>query len=221
MKEILISTGIALFSLASFGAAQTGGFVQEEPHEHGAASLSVVLDGETLNMEFVSPAVNLVGFEYEPATSEEEAAVEDALAQLEDGAALFSPAEAAGCELSDQEVEREVTSEEGHSEDGHEEGEEHGDEETGGADDHSDEEGEEGAVHSEFHATYTFTCAQPDSLDSVSLRELFALYPGIEDLDVQYVLPERAGCGGAKPDDGYAAYVLRSNELKAMSNEFW
>ncbi len=194
MKEILISTGVALFSLASFGAAQTGGFVQEEPHEHGAAALSVVLDGETLNMEFVSLAVNLVGFEYEPATPEEEAAVEDALAQLEDGAALFSPAEAAGCELSDQEVEREVTSEEGH-----EEGEEHSDEETGGADDHSDEEGEEGAVHSEFHATYTFTCAQSDSLNSVSLRELFALYPGIEDLDVQYVLPSGQGAAELSP----------------------
>ena len=194
MKQILIITGIALF-FTSFGAAQTGGFVQEEPHEHGAAALSVVLDGETLDMEFVSPAVNLVGFEYEPASAEEEQAVTDALAQLEDGANLFTPAEAAGCELTSQEVEREVTSEgEEH------EGEDHGDEETGGSEDHSDEEdGEEGAVHSEFHATYTFTCAQPDSLDSVSLRELFALYPGIEDLDVQYVLPSGQGAAELSP----------------------
>ncbi len=203
MKKVLIITGIVLFPLTSFGAAQTGGFVQEEPHEHGAAALSVVLDGETLNMEFVSPAVNLVGFEYEPATPEEEAAVEDALAQLEDGGTLFSPAEAAGCELSSQEVEREVTSEgEEHGEEDHGD-EEHSSEETGGAEeDHSEEEGsegEEGAVHSEFHATYTFTCAQPNSLDSVSLRELFALYPGIEDLDVQYVLPSGQGAAELSP----------------------
>ena len=196
MKQILITTGVALF-LTSFGAAQTGGFVQEEPHEHGAASLSVVLEGETLNMEFVSPAVNLVGFEYEPASAEEEQAVTDALAQLEDGANLFTPAEAAGCELTSKEVKREVTSEgEDHGD------EDHGDEETGGSEDHGDEEGsegEEGAVHSEFHATYTFTCAQPDSLDSVSLRQLFALYPGIEDLDVQYVLPSGQGAAELSP----------------------
>ena len=204
MKQILISTGIALF-LTSFGAAQTGGFVQEEPHEHGAASLSVVLDGETLDMEFVSPAVNLVGFEYEPASEEEEQAVADALAQLEDGANLFTPAEAAGCELTSQEVEREVTSE-GEEHEGEDHGDEDdGDEETGGSEDHSDEEGsegEEGAVHSEFHATYTFTCAQPGSLDSVSLRQLFALYPGIEDLDVQYVLPSGQGAAELSPTTG-------------------
>lgn len=208
MKRILITAGLLLFSL---GGAQTGGFVQEEPHEHGAASLNMVLEGETLNMEFVSPAVNLVGFEYEPATSEEEAAVEEALAQLEDGAALFTPAEAAGCELSSQEVEREVTSEDGHSDEEHsdeEHGDEedHSDEETGGEhsgeehSDHSDEDSdEEGAVHSEFHANYTFTCAQPDSLDSVSLRQLFANYPGIEDLDVQYVLPSGQGAAELSP----------------------
>ena len=204
MKKILISASVLFLTVGAFGAAQTGGFTQEEPHEHGAASLNVVLEGETLNMEFVSPAVNLVGFEYEPATSEEEQAVEDALAQLEDGGTLFSPAEAAGCELSSQEVEREVTSEEGHSEGEHSD-EDHGDEETGGSEDHSEEEdsegedGEEGAVHSEFHATYTFTCAQPDSLDSVSLRELFALYPGIEDLDAQYVLPSGQGAAELSP----------------------
>ena len=195
MKRFLIIVNALLFFvLFTVSAAQTGGFVQEEPHEHGAASLDVVLEGETLSMEFVSPAVNLVGFEYEPATPEEEEAVADALAQLEDGAALFAPAEAAGCELSSQEVEREVTSE-GHSEEEHAD-EEHADEETGGA---GEDDGEEGAVHSEFHATYTFTCAQPDSLDSVNLRQLFALYPGIEDLDVQYVLPGGQGAAELGP----------------------
>ena len=188
VKQILIIIGVLLFSTCTFGVAQTGGFVQEEPHEHGAASLSVVLEGETLNMEFVSPAVNLVGFEYEPASPEEEEAVTNALAQLEDGATLFAPAGGASCELSDQEVEREVT-----SEDDHEGGEEHSDEEGG------EETGGEGAVHSEFHATYTFTCARPDSLDSVNLRQLFALYPGIEDLDVQYVLPSGQGAAELSP----------------------
>lgn len=185
MKQILITASLLLFCVSTLGAAQTGGFVQEDPHEHGAASLEIVLEGDALNIEFVSPAVNLVGFEYAPATPEEEQVVEDALAQLEGGAALFAPAEAASCELSSQEAEREVTSEDGHSE-----GEAHSEEEGSG---------DEGAVHSEFHATYTFTCTQPDRLDSVNLRQLFALYPGIEDLDVQYVLPSGQGAAELSP----------------------
>ena len=195
MKRILIGMGV-LFCAASALAQE--GFVQEEPHEHGAALLNVVLEGESLSMEFVSPAVNLVGFEYEPSTDEEVRAVEDALTQLRDGAALFAPAEAARCELAGAEAAREVTDEEGHAE---------GTEETGGAEetsaegeDHEDhEDHEEGAVHSEFHATYEFTCAQPDRLSGISVRELFALYPGIEDLDVQYVLPGGQGAAELGP----------------------
>ena len=201
MKRILIGMGV-LFCVASALAQE--GFVQEEPHEHGAALLNVVLEGESLSMEFVSPAVNLVGFEYEPSTDEEVRAVEDALTQLRDGAALFAPAEAARCELMSAEAEREVTDEEGHAEGTEETGgaEETGDAEETGAEgeDHEDhEDHEEGAVHSEFHATYEFTCAQPDRLSGISLRELFALYPGIEDLGVQYVLPGGQGAAELGP----------------------
>jgi len=232
---------LILVLVLSLSLAQESGFVQEDAHEHGAALLNVVLDGETLSMELVSPAVNLVGFEYEPSTDEEVQAVEDTLAQLEDATTLFTPAEAAGCELTSAETEHLITDEEGHEEEhgdeehgeenegeeehsekgeehgeeDHEEGEEHGNEEEGDEEhegeeqegeehsedeehadeEHSDEEHakEEGAQHSEFHATYSFSCSSPDALNSVDLSELFALYPGIEDLDVQYVLPSGQG----------------------------
>ena len=208
MKNIVLS--LALISLLGLGLAQeTGGFVQEDPHEHGAALLSVVLEGETLSMELESPAVNLVGFEYEPSSEEDMQAVEDALVQLEDGATLFATAEAASCELTSAETEHVMTDEEGHEEGeehSEEEGEEHGEsgaDEESGAEEHAEgeEHDEEGAQHSEFHATYAFTCAQPDSLSSVSLNELFALYPGIEDLDVQYVLPNGQGAAELAPDN--------------------
>ncbi len=198
MKQILIIASVLFFSAYIFGVAQTGGFVQEEPHEHGAASLSVVLEGETLNMEFVSPAVNLVGFEYEPATPEEEEAVTNALAQLEDGATLFAPAGGASCELSDQEVEREVT-----SEDDHEEGEEHSDEEGG------EETGGEGAVHSEFHATYTFTCAQTGQLGQRQLAPAFRALSRRRGFGRPVRPPGWARRGGTEPDDERATHLLR------------
>ena len=203
MKKIVLGLTLSLLGLSL--AQEAGGFVQEDAHEHGAALLNVVLDGETLSMELMSPAVNLVGFEYEPSTDEEVQAVEDALAQLEDPMTLFTPADAAGCELASAEADHLMTSEEGHegehgeehegeeehSEEGEEhseeaEGEEHGEE----GEEHADEEG---AQHSEFRASYSFTCSSPDNLSSVDLSELFALYPGIEDLDVQYVLPSGQG----------------------------
>ena len=204
----LIVTLVVVVTLSFSLAQETGGFVQEDPHEHGAALLNVVLEGDALSMEFVSPAVNLVGFEYEPSSEEETQAVEDALAQLEDASTLFTPAEAASCELTSAETEHVMTDEEGHEGEEHsEEGEAHDEEEgeehsESGAEEHAEGEehsDEEGAQHSEFHATYTFTCAQPDSLSSVALNELFALYPGIEDLDVQYVLPSGQGAAELSP----------------------
>ena len=209
VSSVTVAIGIVAtlsfsFAQESGGSVQeSGGFVQEDPHEHGAASLNAVLENDTLSMEFVSPAVNLVGFEYEPSSEEETQAVEDALAQLEDGATLFTPAEAAGCELTSAETEHLMTDEEGHEEgEEHSEEEEHIEGESGAeeyAEDEEHDEDAEGAQHSEFHAEYTFTCANPDSLSSVALNELFALYPGIEDLDVQYVLPNGQGAAELSP----------------------
>lgn len=187
---------IFLISLIGLALAQEDGFVQEEPHEHGAASLNLVLDGETLNLEFISPAVNLVGFEYEPATDAERAAVEDAMATLESGAGLFGIPDAAQCEVGSVEVEREVVGDE-HSHEG--EGEEHEGEEHEGEHAEGEESGEEGATHSEFHARYNLTCAQPDRLGGIAVQELFARFPGIEDLDVQYVLPSGQGAAELGP----------------------
>lgn len=203
----LIVTLVVVVTLSFSLAQETGGFVQEDPHEHGAATLNVVLENDTLSMEFVSPAVNLVGFEYEPSSKEEMQAVEDALVQLEDASTLFATADAASCELTSAETEHVMTDEEGHEGEEHSEGEAQDEEESeehseSGAEEHAEGEEhdeEEGAQHSEFHATYTFTCAQPDSLSSVALNELFALYPSIEDLDVQYVLPSGQGAAELSP----------------------
>ena len=192
--------GLIFALLVSLSFAQEDSeFVQEDAHEHGAALLSVVLDGETLSVDLESPAVNLVGFEYEPGTDEEMQAVEDALAQLEDPMTLLAPAEGAGCELASADTEHLMTDEGGHAEEHGEEGEhgedeEHSEDEEG--EEHSEDEehaDEEGAQHSEFRASYSFTCSSPDALSSLNLSELFTLYPGIEDLDVQYVLPSGQG----------------------------
>ena len=56
---------------------------QHEAHEHGSARLNVALEGADLYVEFVSPAANIVGFEYEARTEEEKRTVHEALETLE------------------------------------------------------------------------------------------------------------------------------------------
>lgn len=177
---------IALLVLGIAFAQEEGTFVEEDAHEHGAASLNVAQEADVLSVEFISPAVNIVGFEYQPGTAEEEEIVETAITDLADGAALFAPSSAAGCVLLTADVEgMEEHSEEHGDEEHSEEGEEHAE-----GEEHSDEEAE---THSEFHATYEFSCENAAELADLELSELFTLYPGIEDLDVQYAVDSAQG----------------------------
>jgi hypothetical protein len=67
------------------------------PHEHGVATLDVLIDGERLLVSFQSPLDNLAGFEHAPRNEGQRAALAKAAATLADGGKLFRPAAAAGC----------------------------------------------------------------------------------------------------------------------------
>lgn len=180
--------------------AQEGGFVQEDAHEHGAALLNVAQEGEALFVEFISPSVNIVGFEYAPSTDEEKALVDTAVSDLSEGLTLLSPDNAANCELLSAEVESEITDE--HEEGEHKESEDAENEHSEDEEEHEEgEHEEEGEIHSEFHASYEFSCANPDALSGFDLSGLFALYPGLLDLDVQYALANGQGAAELNPEN--------------------
>ena len=217
---------IALLVLGiAFAQDEEGTFVEEDAHEHGAALLNVAQEEDVLSVEFISPAVNIVGFEYQPGTAEEEEMVETAITDLADGAALFAPSSAAECVLlaadvegmeehSDKHDDEEHGDEHGdeeHSDEDHddehgdedhdeEHGDEHGDEDHDEEHAEGEEHGDEAETHSEFHATYEFSCENATELVDLELSELFTLYPGIEDLDVQYVMD--SGQGAAELNAG-------------------
>lgn len=178
-------------------------------HEHGASALDVAIEGGRVEMRLESPAMDVVGFEHEPSTDEQRAAIEEARATLAEPMALFAPPEAAGCEVAEASVEH--VFEGGHeehgveeaAEHGHEEGEEHaeagaehGEEEHGpeeaAAEDHGHEE-EAGATHSEFQATYALDCEDPSALTAIDFP-FFEVFPGAQDIDVQ-VVTERGQTG--------------------------
>jgi hypothetical protein len=145
--------------------------------------LNVAQENGTLNIELISPAMNIVGFEHAPSTPEQEEAIQSATKSLKDAERVFSLPAEAQCQLAKAEVETDIKDE--HDEEQHEdehEHEEHDDEKHGA---HEDDEHDE-EVHSEFHVSYEFSCAKPDGLTHVDVN-LFTLFAGTEELQVQLI----------------------------------
>ena len=197
-------------------ACSTPAIAQQSAHVHGFASINLAIDDEELQIEFVSPAESIVGFEYEPSTAAERKAMADAIALLGNPAKLFALPASAGCELHEVEAERHAEGEheehsehdedehakhdehdDEHDEDEHAKHDDHDEDEYAKHDDHGDEHASEdsgaGESHSEFHAHYHFDCKNT-AIETIDLR-LFETWPRIEEVRVQALTP-RGQIGG-------------------------
>ncbi|WP_153787687.1 DUF2796 domain-containing protein [Pseudomonas sp. EMN2] len=141
-------------------------------HEHGVAKLNVVLDGNTLELELDSPAMNLVGFEHAANTDADKAKVAAARQQLEQPLKLFGLAQAAGCTDEAQELESPLFGDAAHADD------------DGDAHEH-----EHGHQHADVNAHYQFTCATPAKLAQLDLGPLFKTFPQTQKVNVQLIGP--------------------------------
>lgn len=176
----LIAAGLVL---AGPAAAQTER--EHGAHEHGVATLNLVVEGNELEIELELPGVDVVGFEHEAETAEDKAAIENGLKTLRMADTLFTLPAAAKCSLESAEAEAE------HME------EEHGDHKSGShGHGHSDEEKEE---HAGFEAHYHFDCAAPDALDSVTVT-LFDVFPSLESIHARTVTPGGQGAATLTSD---------------------
>ena len=174
-NSILVSLAIACSSPA---------IAQQSAHVHGFASINLAIDGKELQIEFVSPAESIVGFEYEPSSAIERKAMADAVAMLSYPKKMFVLPAGAGCKLHEVEVERHAEGE--HAE--HDEHDEHAKhDEHDEHDEHAHEESEKGGSHSEFHAHYHFDC-NGSAIENIGLR-LFDTWPRIEEVRVQALTP--------------------------------
>ena len=93
-------------------------------HVHGNAELNVVLMGQQLQVEFVSPAINLLGFERPPNTDGESATLNNTIEKLQHGGWLIEAIPTA-CQLSTEEFEAPVYDEHDSNEHDHEHESEH------------------------------------------------------------------------------------------------
>lgn len=141
-------------------------------HEHGVAHLNAVLDGNNLELEMESPAMNFVGFEHAAASDADKAKVAAVRAQLEQPLKLFGLTAAATCSESDVELESPLFGDKPAEDD---DGDDH---------DHDHEHG-----HSDIHAHYRLQCANPDKLKTLDLTPLFKTFPATRKIQLQLIGP--------------------------------
>jgi len=179
MRRLLLALPFALLPLAIAQATEQPHEHKHDheehgslsAHEHGVAQLNAVLDGQTLELELESPAMNLVGFEHAAETLADKAKVAAARAELEKPLALFGIPAAAGCQVAEQELESPLFG------DAHGHGEE------------DEEHDEHASEHSEIHAHYHLSCQQPTELQSLDLSGLFERFPVTQKIQVQLIGP--------------------------------
>jgi hypothetical protein len=135
---------------------------QHEAHVHGEARLLIALEGNTLQIEFLSPAMNIVGFEHLPQNKTQSRTVELAIETLKQPGLLFILPPSAECDPVSIEVESSLAH--------HHENEEE-----------SKEEG-----HSDFRGQYYFLCQDISRLGNIGV-EIFKRFPGTRLIEVQSI----------------------------------
>jgi hypothetical protein len=138
---------------------------QKDSHEHGAAKLMMVMEGEKLQVEFEVPSESLIGFEHFPKSQSNRKNFNVSIKILSDPSKLFSMPIKAECLLVGMNVSQSLFSNE----------EEHG-----------HDESEKYEIHSEFESNYYWNCQHLDEIDSIG-TQLMSFFPRIEEIRVNWI----------------------------------
>jgi len=177
-----------------------------EAHVHGEAELTIAIEEGHVEMQLVSPAANILGFEHAPANDEQRERIHEAEGILENADAMFAFG-GAECESESTSVEMpyaDSSDDEHHHEDQHDEhmhsshADDHHEHANHGDHDEHDEhhedshaehehehEHEDHETHSEVVANYVLEC-DSDNISEINVA-LLSEFPGIETLDVQWI----------------------------------
>lgn len=160
-----------------------------DAHVHGVSTLEIAAEGSIVEMNLLSPGMDIVGFEYEASTDADKDAVEAAIRTMLLPENLVTLPEAAECRLT------EVLAHLHSGDHDHDEGDAHGHGEEAAREDHAageDHADGDGGEHSEFHARYIFDCAHPDELTTVGFP-FFERFENAEEIEAQFVTQSGAG----------------------------
>jgi hypothetical protein len=167
-----------------------------DAHVHGLSELTIAMDAKTIELQLISPAMNLVGFEYKASSKQDIAAVKQAELLLEQKDSLFLIA-GGGCQHLSTSIDSGDLLESDNHHDGHDDHDKHNDhddhekhDDHGKHDDHS--EHDQGDTHSEMVASYSYSCKDTSKLSSIKVA-LFASFPGVHKINTLWVTPSKQG----------------------------
>ena len=147
-------------------------------HVHGEVTFNIAQDGEDLIIAISAPGADIVGFEHQPESAQEEATLKQALARLAKPESLFTLNQGAQCQLSDHLIEQSLPAheEDHHEEDSHDEHDEDHHEE-----DKHDEHEENS--HAAFEIAYQYQCHDIAKLSAIKTN-WFSFFPKTQEIHV-------------------------------------
>lgn len=149
-------------------------------HVHGRGTLDIAIEGQRVAMELEAPGMDIVGFERQPKSNADKAAVERVTKLLKEPLALFKLPEAAGCTLVDAKVELKVEADKAEDKkpaEGKKGGHSHA---------HGHGHSHDHSQHTAFRATYQLACADPAKITSIAF-DYFKRFTGAKSLAVNVV----------------------------------
>jgi hypothetical protein len=161
-----------------------------DAHVHGLSELTIAMDAKSIEIQLISPAMNLVGFEHKAASKQDIAAVKQAELILDQHNSLFLIA-GGDCEHLSTSIDSDDLLESDNHHDDHDDHEKHDDHDDHEKhDDHS--EHDQGETHSEMVASYSYTCKDTSKLSSLTVA-LLASFPGIHKINTLWITPSKQG----------------------------
>jgi hypothetical protein len=154
-------------------------------HEHGVSKLQIAMDGPVVEIQLVSPGMDIVGFEHAPTSDADKQALAKAAAVLADGASLFILSADARCGLADAVVEHPFLAQKAGR---HEHGERHGHNHGNTHGQKHEHAGAPGDGHSAFQVHYRFQCENIGELTRLEVK-LFEKFPAAKEIEVEAITP--------------------------------
>ena len=194
-KRLLAASGILLGLTAM--PLQKSVIAQElGSHVHGLTELNLVIANQNVQIEFISPAINLLGFERASNSPEENKLFNEVLEDLQAAEWLLND-QLEDCQMSTPVFEAPEFGSHEMSE-GHEEHEhEHGEHE------HEDHEHVTGD-HADFRVQYLFDCrsAPPNNFTVTA----FDRFVGIEEISVRWIVGRQQGASNLTPSNATLSF---------------
>lgn len=192
---LLTTSLFALTTLSANAFSQEHEHRAHGSHEHGAAKLDIILAGNEIAFEWVTPAANLLGFEHQAKTDEQKQKVNEVAALLGNASHIIDLPESAGCTLQSKQINSDLlTSEAGHH-DEHEHEHEHEEKHDDGHD-HK----EHANAHADITVSYLFSCSNPSAINQIPVT-LFKHFPLTEKVQVQGIINDKQLATSLSPDN--------------------